>query len=100
MDKYDLSLKDFIFSKEQWEEILNLNILNEKNINSELYEAHFRLKEEQPTWFKLTDFWDLTELEFERLIKEAKSEIESNVLENPVDVLHTISMLIYFKKII
>lgn len=98
MDKYDLSLKDFIFSKEQWEEILNINILNEKNINSELYEAHFRLKEEQPTWFKLTDFWDLTELEFERLIKEAKSEIESNVLENPVDVLHTISMLIYFKK--
>ncbi|MGS0707462.1 P-loop NTPase fold protein [Acinetobacter sp. ANC 3781] len=97
MNKYNCSLNDFIFSPKLWNEILNLNILDEKNINSELYEAHFRLKEEQPTWFKLMDFWDLPELEFERLIKQAKSEIESNVLENPVDVLHTISMLIYFK---
>lgn len=98
MNKYNCSLNDFIFSSKLWNEILNLNVLDEKNINSELYEAHFRLKEEQPTWFKLMDFWDLPELEFERLINEAKSEIESNVLENPVDVLHTISMLIYFKK--
>ncbi|WP_262478995.1 NTPase [Acinetobacter schindleri] len=98
MNKYNCSLNDFIFSPKLWNEILNLNILDGKNINSELYETHFRLKEEQPTWFKLMDFWDLPELEFERLIKQAKSEIESNGLQHTSDVLHTISMLIYLKK--
>ena len=44
------------------------------------------------------DFWDLSELEFDDLIKKAKEEVESNKLEHPTDVLHIISMLIYFKK--
>lgn len=63
-----------------------------------MYEAHFRLKEEKPTWFKLMGFWDLSDLEFDDLIKKAKEEIESNRLKHPTDVLHTISMLIYFKE--
>jgi len=97
MNKYNCALKDFVFTRELWNEILNLSILDEQKINDELYEAYFRIKEEQPTWFKLMDFWDLTEPEFEELIRKAKSEIESGSLKNTSDVLHTISMLIYFK---
>lgn len=98
MNKYHCSLNDFIFSPKRWSEILNLNIIDKAQINAELYEAYFRLKEDQPTWFKLMDFWDLAELEFDNLIKKAKEEIENNKLEHPTDVLHTISMLIYFKE--
>ena len=42
MNKYNCSLNDFIFSPKLWNEILNLNILDGKNINSELYEGEFK----------------------------------------------------------
>lgn len=98
MNKYNLSLTDFILSPKIWNKIINLNIVDQNQINLDLYEAHFRLKEEKPTWFKLMNFWDLSDLEFDDLIKKAKEEIESNRLKYPTDVLHTISMLIYFKE--
>ena len=98
MNKYNCSLNDFILSSKRWHEIINLNIIDQNQINLDLYEAHFRLKEDNPTWFRLMDFWDLSELEFDDLIKKAKEEVESNKLEHPTDVLHIISMLIYFKK--
>lgn len=44
MNKYNCSLKDFIFSPRLWNEILNLNILDEQRVNDELYENYFRLK--------------------------------------------------------
>ncbi len=43
-------------------------------------------------------FWDLEESDFEDLIKKAKESIEKDLLENTTDILHTISMLIYFKE--
>jgi hypothetical protein len=98
MNKYNLSLNDFILSSKRWHEIINLNIVDYNQINSDLYEAYFRLKEEKPTWFQLMDFWDLSESEFDGLIKKAQEEIENNKLGNSTDVLHTISMLIYFKE--
>ena len=98
MNKYNCSLNDFILSSKRWQEIINLNIIDQNQINLDLYEAHFRLKADKPTWFRLMDFWDLSELEFDDLIKKAKEEVESNKLEHPTDVLHIISMLIYFKK--
>lgn len=98
MNKYNCSLNDFILSSKRWHEIINLNIIDQNQINLDLYEAHFRLKADKPTWFRLMDFWDLSELEFDDLIKKAKEEVESNKLEHPTDVLHIISMLIYFKK--
>jgi len=97
-NKYNCSLNDFILSSKRWHEIINLNIIDQNQINLDLYEAHFRLKEDKPTWFRLMDFWDLSELEFDDLIKKAKEEVESNKLEHPTDVLHIISILIYFKK--
>ncbi len=98
MNKYNLSLKDFVFSKEQWHKILNLNVLNDKNINDELYEAYFRLKEEQPTWLKLWYYLNLSEIDFESLVIEAQKSIENSKLNNITDILHTVSMLIYFKE--
>lgn len=98
MNKYNCSLNDFILSSKRWHEIINLNIIDRNQINLDLYEAYFRLKEEQPTWLKLMGFWDLEESEFEDLIKKAKKSIEKDLLENTTDILHTISMLIYFKE--
>ncbi len=95
--KYSFELSKYIFSQKLWDQILNKNIIDDKIINKELYEAYFRLKEEQPTWFKLMSFLDLAESNFDDLIKVAKVEIESNTLVHPSDVLHTMSMLIYFK---
>lgn len=98
MNKYNLSLNDFILPSKKWHEIICLNIIDRNQINLDLYEAHFRLKEDKPTWLKLMDFLDLDELSFDCLIKRAKNEIESNALAHSTDVLHTISMLIYFKE--
>ncbi|MCO8096515.1 hypothetical protein NI462_04895 [Acinetobacter lwoffii] len=98
MNKYNCSLKDFIFSPRLWDEILNLNILDEQRVNDELYENYFRLKEEKPTWLKLMDFWDLREIEFDSLVKIAKHEIETSAHTHSTDVLHTISIFIYFKE--
>lgn len=98
MNKYNCSLNDFILSPKLWNEILSQNLLDKQEITNELYEVYFRLKEEQPIWFKLMSFLDLAESNFEDLIKVAKIEIESNTLKHPSDVLHTMSMLIYFKK--
>lgn len=98
MNKYNYSLKDFIFSPKLWNEILNQNILDEQNVNDELYENYFRFKEEKPTWLKLMDFWDLEAVEFDSLVNEAKQKIETSSYTHSTDILHTISMFIYFKE--
>ena len=96
--KYQMSLNEYIFSKDLWDQILNKNIINCSLIQNELYEGYFRIKEDKPTWLKLMDFWDLEASEFDDLVKKAKQEIETNSYTHTTDVLHTISMLIYFKE--
>lgn len=95
--KYQMRLNEYIFSKNLWNEVLNLNIIDKKKINSELYNAYFRFKENQPTWFKLMNFFDLDEIQFDHLVQLAKEEIEQDQLKNTTDILHTISMLIYLE---
>ena len=46
-----------VITKEELDEIID-----KKKINSELYNAYFRFKENQPTWFKLMNFFDLDEI--------------------------------------
>lgn len=96
--KYQMSLREYIFSKKLWNEILNLNIIENSKINDELYEGYFRLKEEKPIWFKLWHYLDLKQEEFDKLVKEAKLSIENKSLINITDILHTVSMLVYFKE--
>ncbi len=96
--KYQMRLNEYIFSKDLWNQILNLNILNDEIINKELYEIYFRFKKDQPIWYKLWHYLDLKELDFTTLAKDAKESVEKSELTNETDILHTISMLVYFKE--
>lgn len=96
--KYQMSLNDYIFSKKLWNQILNKNIITDALIETELYEAYFRLKEDKPIWLKLWNFLDLEEDEFDTLVKKATESIENGELNHTGDILHTISMLIYFEE--
>ncbi|WP_254202672.1 P-loop NTPase fold protein, partial [Acinetobacter sp. BY419] len=96
--KYQISLKEYIFSKKLWENILNKNIIDDEIINKELYEAYFRFKEEQPTWYKLWHYLNLSDVKFKELVKEAKVSIEKSELTNVTDILQSVSMLVYFKE--
>lgn len=96
--KYQIRLNEYIFSKDLWNQILNLNILNDEIINKELYEIYFRFKKDQPIWYKLWHYLDLKELDFTTLAKDAKESVEKSELTNETDILHTISMLVYFKE--
>lgn len=96
--KYKISLREYIFSKELWNEILSKNIIDDEIIEKELYEKYFRFKEDQPTWYKLWYYLDLNETEFGDLVTDAKESIECSKLNNITDILHTVSMLVYFKE--
>lgn len=96
--KYQMRLNEYIFSKNLWNQILNLNILNDEIINKELYEIYFRFKKDQPIWYKLWHYLDLQELDFTTLAKNAKESVEKSELTNETDILHTISMLVYFEE--
>lgn len=96
--KYKISLREYIFSKELWNEILSKNIIDDEIIEKELYEKYFRFKEDQPTWYKLWYYLDLSETEFGDLVTDAKESIECSKLNNITDILHTVSMLVYFKE--
>ena len=98
MNKYQSSMSDFIFSPSLWNEILNLNIIEISKIKKELHEKHFRLQEEKPIWWKLWHYLDLTDTKFSDLVKKAKESIEKAELNNVTDILHTVSMLVYFKE--
>ena len=98
MDKYNLSLNDFIFSPQIWNEILNKNIIDDEIIKKEMYEKHFRFKEDQPIWYKLWYYLNLSETEFGSLVTDAQESIEYSILNNITDILHTVSMLVYFKE--
>lgn len=45
------------------------------------------------------NFYDMDESEFDALIEQAKLKLEKEDFENWEDVIHTFSMLVYFKKI-
>lgn len=96
--KYKISLREYIFSKELWNEILGKNIIDDEIIKKELYEKYFRFKEDQPTWYKLWYYLDLSETEFEDLVTDAQESIECSKLNNITDILQTVSMLVYFKE--
>lgn len=96
--KYQMKLHEYVFSKERWNQILNKNIINNSLINDELYEVHFRLKEDKPIWLKLWDFLDLEVDDFDSLVRKAKESIENGELNHTGDILHTISMLVYFEE--
>lgn len=96
--KYQMNLTEYVFSKDLWDQILHKNIINDSLINDELYQSYFRLKEEPPIWLKLWHYLDLEQKEFEELVKEAKLTIEHQSLTNVTDILHTVSMLVYFKE--
>lgn len=96
--KYQMRLNEYIFSKDLWNEILNKNIIDDKIIKKELYEKYFRFKEDQPTWYKLWYYLNLSETEFGYLVTDAQKSIEYSKLNNITDILHTISMLVYFKE--
>lgn len=96
--RYQMRLNEYIFSKNLWNEILNKNIIDDEIINKELYEIYFRFKEDQPIWYKLWHYLDLKEADFTTLVTEAKESIEKSELTNETDILHTVSMLVYFKE--
>lgn len=96
--KYQMGMQGYIFNQKLWDQILNKNIILDETINNELYESYFRLKEDKPIWLKLWDFLDLDEEEFDNLVKQAKESIEKEELKHTTDILHTISMLIYFEE--
>ena len=96
--KYQMNLNDFVFSKELWSQILNKNIITDALIETELYRAYFRLKEDYPIWLKLWHYLNLTDEEFFELVQQAKESIEKSELTNVTDILHTVSMLLYFKE--
>ena len=93
-----MNLNEFVFSKELWSQILNKNIITDALIETELYRAYFRLKEDYPIWLKLWHYLNLTDEEFFELVQQAKESIEKSELTNVTDILHTVSMLLYFKE--
>jgi len=96
--KYQINLKEYIFSKKLWDEILNKNIIDDKTIDTELYEKYFIFQEDQPTWYKLWYYLNLSDEVFSSLVIDAKESIEQSQLSNMTDILHTVSMLVYFKE--
>lgn len=96
--KYQMNLDEFIFSKQLWNKILNENIISITLIEKELYDVYFRLKEDSPVWIKLWSYLNLTDLEFADLVGQAKESIEKYELTEVADILHTISMLIFFSE--
>ncbi|MCG9494300.1 KAP family NTPase [Acinetobacter pittii] len=98
-NKYNLSINDMVFSKENWTNILLNRIIEKELINKELNEGYFRTEIEKPIWFKLMNYFDMAEVEFDSLIDQAKYALEQENFENWADVIHTFSMLVYFNNI-
>ena len=97
-DKYNLSKSDFIFDKKIWNDLLLKRFLDEDLINKELDEKYFRTEIEKPLWFQLMNFYDMEESDFYGLIEQAKSKLEKEDFINWEDIIHTFSMLVYFKE--
>ena len=66
-----MNLNEFVFSKELWSQILNKNIITDALIETELYRAYFRLKEDYPIWLKLWHYLNLTDEEFLNIFKNS-----------------------------
>lgn len=96
--KYQMNLNEFVFSKQLWNQILNKNIIKDALIETELYKAYFRLKEDYPIWLKLWHYLNLTDEDFFALVQQAKESIEKSELTDVTDILHTVSMLIFFSE--
>lgn len=99
VSKYNIEMSDYIFEKDSWDSLLLKRIIDKDLINKELEEKYFRTELEKPIWFQLMSYYDLDEAEFDNLIEQAKLNLQEEVLENWEDVIHTFSMLIYFKNI-
>ncbi|UOG18738.1 P-loop NTPase fold protein [Acinetobacter sp. PK01] len=99
ISKYDLNkFNGYILNKKTWNNIIVDNIVDKDLINKGLDENYFRTKAEKPVWFQLMNYFDMSESEFDDLIKQAILKLEQEFFENWEDVIHTYSMLVYFKE--
>lgn len=99
VSKYNIEMSDYIFEKDSWNSLLLKRIIDKDLINKELDERYYRVELEKPAWYQLMSYYDLEESEFDSLINQAKLSLQEDTLENWEDVIHTFSMLIYFKSI-
>ncbi|WP_336951145.1 P-loop NTPase fold protein [Acinetobacter sp. AS167] len=94
LDKY----KGYILKENTWSNIIVNNIIDDELISSDLDENYYRAKFEKPIWYQLMNFYDMEESDFYDLIEQAKSKLEKEDFINWEDIIHTFSMLVYFKE--
>lgn len=95
--KYNISILRICFSKNDWTEILINKKYCKKTIN-ECLDLKFYNFSEKPTWYRLMNYTDLSETEFDNLIEECKGKFAKNEFDNIADVLHTFSNFVYLRQ--
>jgi hypothetical protein len=97
--KYDFLLEgNMILSIETWQEIIENSYIDIEKINCELNESKYYLDQNTPSWKKLTNYYNLEDIEFEKLLKDIYKRFSQNEYKNYQQFKLVASMLLYFQE--
>jgi hypothetical protein len=83
---------------ETWKKIICDGFVDLPSIEDDLQTTVYGSKQEAPVWKRLMNIWDMTDDEFDALINEAKTKIESHEYVVAGELLHVFTMLCYLEK--
>lgn len=97
--KYDFLLENnMILTIERWKEIIENSYIDIGKIDLELNESKYYFDENTPSWKKLTNYYNLEDIEFEELLKDIYKRFSQNEYKNYQQFKLVASMLLYFQE--
>ncbi|MCG2574200.1 KAP family NTPase [Acinetobacter sp. ME22] len=96
-NKYKIPEYEFyVLSNSIWTDIIFFNKLNNMSIKESLYENYYNVFINNPDWYKLWHFEDLSQIDFNQNIESVKNKLISKSCTEIGEVKHIIGLLSFF----
>lgn len=87
-----------ILSLETWQEIIENSYIDIDKIDFELKNSKYYFNENTPSWKKLTNYYNLEDNEFDKLLKNVYEKFSNKEYKDYKQFNLVASMLLYFQE--
>jgi len=98
-DKYkDLHLYDTVLTEKTWTDFLEKGIIDDEAIKESLLNSSYLKDVNRPDWAKLWHYYNLTDEEFETLLKQVYNNFKNKSYQDLGIIKHVVGLLLRFSE--